>query len=191
MTKGQTQVREFMRFFGQDTPKKPTNISAATAKLRAQLILEEAIETITKGLGLAIYLVGRDGREVGIHEDNLGYWFGDKGLPIEFEKVKEVNLKETVDGLADLAYVGDFGTAVAVGVDLEPIQDIVHASNMTKAWKFEDLEEAKRLYPTAKVEDYGNNLYRLIREDGKVIKSPHFVAPDAAIEKELERQKGL
>lgn len=38
---------------------------------------------------------------------------------------------ETVDALADLLYVV-FGTAVELGVDIEPFFDEVHRSNMTK-----------------------------------------------------------
>lgn len=184
MTKGQEQVKDFMRFFGQGCPDKPIQIDEATAKLRAKLILEEAFETITKGLGLQVALCsGDDDNYTFISEQNL------KGIVIDFCKDKEVDLVELADGLGDSAYVAEFGTAIAAGIDLEPIQDIIHASNMTKAWKEEDLEEAKRLYPTATVETYGSGLYRLIREDGKVIKSPHFKNPTEAIAAEIKRQQ--
>ena len=182
MTKGQEQVKDFMRFFGQGCPDKPIQIDEATAKLRAKLILEEAFETITKGLGLRISISNNDDFVL-IDEENL------KSFLVDFDKVKEVDLVELADGLGDSAYVAEFGTAIAAGIDLEPIQDIIHASNMTKAWKEEDLDEAKRLYPTAIVEAYGGGLYRLIREDGKVIKSPYFKDPTEAIAAEIKRQQ--
>lgn len=182
MTKGQEQVKDFMRFFGQGCPDKPIQIDEATAKLRAKLILEEAFETITKGLGLRISISNNDDFVL-IDEGNL------KSFLVDFDKVKEVDLVELADGLGDSAYVAEFGTAIAAGIDLQPIQDIIHASNMTKAWKEEDLDEAKRLYPTAIVEAYGGGLYRLIREDGKVIKSPHFKDPTEAIAAEIKRQQ--
>jgi len=187
MTKGQEQVKDFMRFFGQDCPNKPTQINEDTAKLRARLILEEAFETITQGLGLNIILK-KHGDSVMVNEESLSEWLKEVEA-VTFQKLKEVDLNKLSDGLADLAYVSEFGTAVAAGIDLEPIQEIVHFSNMTKAWKEEDLEEAKRLYPTALVEAYGGGLYRLIREDGKVIKSPHFKDPTDAIAAEIERQR--
>lgn len=187
MTKGQTQVREFMKFFGQDCPEKPTQINEETVKLRAKLILEEALETIVKGLGLKIFITHNGAEWVTIDENSLKEIIS--GNNCDFVKFKEVDLNETVDGISDLAYVGEFGTAVSLGIDLEPIQDIIHKANMRKAWTKDQLDEAKYLYPTAKVEDYGEGLYRLIREDGKIIKSPNFVSPNEEIAKEIELQK--
>ena len=183
MTTGQDQVKDFMRFFGQETPDRPTQLTEEAAKLRAGLILEEALETITKGLGLCICIDMPGQTQIRVAEATL------KQASLSFLKVKEVDLVELSDGLGDSAYVGEFGTAVAAGIDLEPIQDIIHAANMTKAWTENQLEEAIRLYPTAKIENYGGGLYRLIREDGKVIKSPNFREPNAAIKEEIERQQ--
>lgn len=180
MTKGQSQVAEFMRFFGQPTPEKPIQMDEATAKLRAKLILEEAFETVTKGLGLEIHFSKQIDEDGGF----VGFYVGEKDLlgnfDISFSKEKEVDLVQLADGLADLAYVGEFGTAVAAGIDLEPIQEEVHASNMTKAWTEKDVALATEMYPTAKLENYGGGLYRLIREDGKVIKSPSYCEANLA-----------
>lgn len=186
MTKGQNQVKEFMEFFGQDCPVEPTRIDEETAILRAKLILEEALETIVKGLGLRILLTENDGG-VDISNNDLNYWMTNEKA-IQFQKEKEVDLIELADGLADLAYVGEFGTAVAAGIDLEPVQDEIHSSNMSKCWTENDLDEAKRLYPTAKIENYGGGLYRLLREDGKVIKSPSYRPADIVpiLEKQIK-----
>jgi predicted HAD superfamily Cof-like phosphohydrolase len=47
------------------------------------------------------------------------------------EAVRDRDLPEMVDALCDLLYV-TYGAAVALGVDLEPFFDEVHASNMAK-----------------------------------------------------------
>ncbi len=70
------------------------------------------------------------------------------------------------------------GTAIACGLDTEPAHQCVADSNDSKKWEEKDLEEAKKTYPTARIEDYGGGLYRLIREDGKIIKSPNYQKAD-------------
>lgn len=174
MTKGQLQVKEFMSFFGQATPETPVQLDEAAAKLRAALIMEEAIETITKGLGLKIIITSNGPTALVISETNHPL------MKIDFFKEKEVDLVQLADGLADLAYVGEFGTAVAAGIDLEPIQDEVHRSNMSKAWTDADVQKAQEIYPTATLENYGGGLYRLKREDGKIIKSPSYTEANLA-----------
>lgn len=64
--------------------------------------------------------------------------------------------------LADLLYVV-YGTAVSLGIDLQPVFEEVHQSNLTKT--------------------PGNK-----REDGKVLKGPHYVPPD--IKTVLANQEG-
>jgi predicted HAD superfamily Cof-like phosphohydrolase len=63
-------------------------------------------------------------------------------------------LEKLADALGNLLYVV-FGTAVECGIDIEPIVDEIHKSNMTK--------------------DGGG-----LRADGKVLKGPGYVAPDIA-----------
>jgi predicted HAD superfamily Cof-like phosphohydrolase len=69
------------------------------------------------------------------------------------------------DGLADLLYVV-FGTAIAYGIDMEPVVDEVHRSNMSK------------VFPDGKV-----------RRDpyGKILKPETFSRPD--IQAVLEAQQ--
>lgn len=48
-----------------------------------------------------------------------------------FEAIGEYNLVGIADGLADLLYIV-YGTALEYGIDLEPIFNEVHRSNMSK-----------------------------------------------------------
>lgn len=70
------------------------------------------------------------------------------------EAIECGDLVEAIDGICDLIYVA-LGTAVAFGVDLEPIFDEVHRTNM------------------AKVDGP-------IRDDGKRMKPPGWLPPDIA-----------
>jgi predicted HAD superfamily Cof-like phosphohydrolase len=62
------------------------------------------------------------------------------------------------DALADVVYVA-YGTAITVGVDLDAVLDEVHRSNMSK------LDGEGR---------------PVLRDDGKVLKSPRYFRPDVA-----------
>lgn len=73
------------------------------------------------------------------------------------------DLAEVADALADLLHVA-YGTAVACGIDLEPIFGEIHRSNMTK----ERHEQ---------------------RPDGKPAKGPSYVPPD--VKPLLEEQRRL
>ena len=48
-----------------------------------------------------------------------------------FEAMEDQDLEKIADNLADLIYVA-LGTAVSYGVDLDPVFEEVHRSNMTK-----------------------------------------------------------
>jgi predicted HAD superfamily Cof-like phosphohydrolase len=192
MDKNQDRVRKFMQMFGQETPERPTQLDENTAKLRAALILEECLETIMQGLGLAIKVEFNDGREfclarnVEDQTERYGEYF------FKFIKEKEVDLVELVDGIGDIMVV-TVGTSIACGIDQEPVNEEILNSNDSKMWKREDLDKVP---PNCTVEEVGNEgsernggdrVYRVKRGDGKVIKSPsYFPAQIASI---IEEQK--
>jgi hypothetical protein len=77
------------------------------------------------------------------------------------DAIEAGDLVEAVDGICDLIYV-TIGAAIEFGVDVEPVFDEVHRSNMAKLGG-----------PT--------------REDGKTLKPPGWTAPDVA--REIEKQR--
>lgn len=68
------------------------------------------------------------------------------------------NLVGMADALADVVYVS-YGTAVTLGIDLDAVLREVHRSNMSK------LDGRGR---------------PVLRDDGKVLKSPRYTPPDVA-----------
>lgn len=68
------------------------------------------------------------------------------------------DLVAIADALADLAYVV-YGAAIEYGIDLDAVIAEVHRSNMTKL---------------------GNDGKAIRREDGKVLKGPHYEPPEIA-----------
>lgn len=82
------------------------------------------------------------------------------------EFVEAKSLTGIADALGDLLYVV-YGAAVTYGIDLEPVFNEIHRSNMTKLW------------PGGKV---------VKNDDGKVIKPPTY--SPANVEEEVRKQLG-
>src|ERR1035437_9740345 len=104
----------------------------------------------------------------GVNEDKEDYWDFPPGAKTSYpDMYNDVlaceNLAEIAKELADLIVV-TLGTAVAYGIDLNPVWDLVHKSNMAKTG--------------------GGN-----RNDGKILKPLNWEKPDIA--KEINRQRGL
>ena len=131
------RVKEFMQKVGQDTPEGAIEPDAKVRILRAKLILEEALETV-EALGVTVHHQGHEITEEGL----------------EYDAPNPFDLKEVVDGCADISVV-TIGTLIAIGVDDEPVLEEVDASNLRK---------------------FGPGSYR--REDGKWMKPPGWTPPD-------------
>ena len=76
------------------------------------------------------------------------------------------SVPDQADAMIDLIYFA-LGTLVEMGVRPEKLFEIVHAANMTKLWP----DGTPRF-----------------RHDGKTVKPPSWVDPEAAIREEIERQ---
>lgn len=83
-----------------------------------------------------------------------------------FDAIRAGDMGEAADGLGDLIYVV-VGTAVVLGVDLEPVLKLIQDANMAK------------LGPDGKP---------IVRGDGKIMKPEGWTKPDAAIREEVIRQ---
>ncbi len=113
----QQKVDMLMRLAGQNLPDQPTMPSFDVRILRAKLIMEEALETIERGLGINVYYTRGGGL---IDNDEL-----------HFECANEPDMVELADGCADLRVVTT-GTLSAAGLADSYIQDLVDENNLQK-----------------------------------------------------------
>jgi len=170
MTTEQQMVMRFMRVFGNEVKHRPGVPSLEVRKLRAILILEEALETI-QALGFNVMFDSN-----GMHSPSA-----------KFVENNKLNLEQIADGLADLHYVAYCGTALACGIDMEPIFKEVHRSNMSKLWTAEEINNPSNRQPVGIATPvWFNNLSFVKNEFGKVIKSPSY--SPANIQAELNKQ---
>lgn len=111
-----------MRNDMQTIPTAPTTPSLEIRKLRARLMLEECLETISAGLGLTVN-IGQDFSGTVVMPDLQG---------LEFSPHHDgPNLIQLIDGLCDCYVVND-GTASAAGIAMRPCKRIVMSNNLTK-----------------------------------------------------------
>ena len=111
----QRRVESFMRLAKQEIPAVPTVPTPEVARLRASLILEEALETI-EALGCEV-LAERT------------FMLSKKNVSIV--NVKEPDLIEICDGVADLSVVS-IGTLSALGIPDEALLKMVDENNLEK-----------------------------------------------------------
>lgn len=155
MKKIQTDVKQFMLAAEQECPSEPTLSDKKTCELRAKLILEEALEQC-RAYGVTVrFLAYKSFFEVTPEVADA----------IHFEATREPDLVEIADGACDQIYVS-VGGAIAMGLDLAPIWELVQNANMAK---------------------FGPGSYK--REDGKQMKPQGWQSPNASIGNEIERQK--
>jgi len=118
----QQRVDEFMANAGQVVPRQPEMPPVETRRLRAGLILEEALETVY-GLGFEVRI--RCGKET--HYMGVGF----KMVMDSLDETHPPDMIEIVDGCCDIKVVTT-GTLSALGIpDLEH-QRMVDVCNLAK-----------------------------------------------------------
>ncbi len=159
----QKRVDEFHRLAGHIDPTEPTVPSPETRRLRARLILEEALETIG-ALGCIVFWRDQETDDTGIISgpvDSSPYELGISENCIQ--DGNSLSLEEIADGCWDTIVVTT-GTLSACGIDDQEGQEEVDNNNLAK---------------------FGPGGYR--RDDGKWVKPPNHPKPD--IKGVLERQR--
>jgi predicted HAD superfamily Cof-like phosphohydrolase len=109
MTKLQWNIFQFMGLAGQTVSGTPRSLTDEEAILRVRLIFEE-LEEFASAVGVVLH---------GVERVRLARSHG------------KTDFVEAADAIADLNYVVN-GAACAMGLDIEPVDDEVHRSNMTK-----------------------------------------------------------
>lgn len=179
----QQAVELFMSKAGQELPTKPTVPSPEIRKLRAQLILEEALETI-EALGFEVE-----------------YW----DYELHLKPGKEPILTDILDGCCDLAVVTT-GTLSACGIsDIVP-QDLVNYNNIQKfdGWTTNEMLSYGIAKSLIEIEEFAGKQssfsnfswtklttgkYLVKSKQGKLLKHPSHKKP--SLGDELERQSNL
>jgi predicted HAD superfamily Cof-like phosphohydrolase len=181
------QVTEFHEVFGQPIKKAPEVPEDARVRLRASLILEEALETIE-----ALFS-SRSGITVFPHDVIYASAIMSKARKLLKALIDQaevaVNIVELADGLADLDYVVE-GTRLEFGIDGGLVADEVHRSNMAKSLP------CSECHGRGDVPHYFEGHFnggwencpsckgagRIVkrREDGKILKPDTWTPPDIA-----------
>lgn len=143
-------IRDFNIAFGRPVNDELTPPSVSDRILLGKLILEECVETLTKGLGLTIH--AKD--VMNIRPDNFDVVHREGDM---FDAV------ETIDGLADMNVVIHF-MAHWMGMNLDAATEIVNDSNMSKLG-----EDGRPI-----INDPAGDWFDDSKPIGKILKGPNY-----------------
>lgn len=115
------RIRQFNLAFGRPVNSTPTTPTVSERLLLGKLLLEETLETITKGLGLTLVSATSQG----------GYSINPSRLDLAHNEGDKFDLIETIDGQADVNVVNHF-MAHWIGFNLDVATELVDDSNMSK-----------------------------------------------------------
>ena len=163
--KAQQQVKEFQEAFNHPVADTPTAIELERATNRSIWTGEEIVEFLhasstNQDEFTATFDKFLEGLVAAYH----------KSSKVKFPKNNTERIIAQVDALTDTLYFV-YGSFVELGVDSQPVFDIVQGANMSKLF----------------IDENGNK-YPKYREDGKILKSEHFYSPEEFIAEEVQSQ---
>ena len=180
-----------MRLYDQEVNTVPTVPSGDVRAMRVNSLAEEVGE-LAMASGMSLVLTASPGMTKPV---------------VKVMHVRDfTSLEDIADALVDCQYFID-GTACAYGLDLEPLFNEVHSSNMRKLWTLEDLNHmqvdwaAKAVsvvdnqdgtYAPPPIQEDGNHPVRKVvrfivkRPDGKVMKPPGYKPADLSHQIKLQ-----
>jgi predicted HAD superfamily Cof-like phosphohydrolase len=162
------RIRRFHLAFGVQVNDSWTDMDVATRELRGNLLLEEAVEYITKGLGLRI--IDLDGDPTLPVADRKG----GSSLRAVLDEGERLDPIECVDGLADVNVV-IHGSAHTHGFNLDKATAIADDSNMSKL----DPHGLPIINGVTVGYAQGDPGYDSTKPIGKILKGPDFYPPTA------------
>jgi len=119
----QKRIEKFMRLADQDIPCEPTEPSPEVRLLRAKLIFEEAMETISAlGVDIMVDQMYAQHGPVPIHDGMYN---------LKVNPRRKFDMIEVADGCADVSVV-TIGTLSACGIADKPLLKEVDESNLRK-----------------------------------------------------------
>lgn len=155
------QTTEFHRAFNRPVASYPQILSKEQTVNRMGWIIEEIVEFL--------HATSDDNEDFDDMYCNLVDRMEDTCQKLMRKERTNNKLVGQVDALTDMNYFV-YGTFTEIGIDPNPIFNIVHQANMSK------------LFPDGKPH---------YNEFGKVIKPDSWVAPESLIEEEVNRQKEI
>lgn len=160
------KTREFNLAFGRPVNDTLVELSIEDRILLGNLLLEETVEYITKGLGLAI--AAKD----------MVNWDQTQFKCVPRERDPGVDPVECADGLGDVNVIIHFN-AHWQGFDLDAVTDAIHESNMSK------LDENGQPLINGITEGYreGEDGFDPLKPIGKILKSVNWIEAGPKIAK--------
>ncbi|MGE7840610.1 hypothetical protein ACQKNX_07455 [Lysinibacillus sp. NPDC093712] len=161
----QNHVKDFHEAFNHPVSQSPKPMNLERAINRSIWTGEEIVEFIHA----SCTNIGEFEQAYNDFMQGLSNAF-DKSSKEEFIQDDVERVVAQADALTDTDYFVK-GSFVEIGVEAEPVFNIVQEANMSKLFTAED-----------------GTKYAQYRDDGKILKSPDFWTPEDKIKEEIQRQ---